>query len=243
MRIANMSWMQVEEWLEGDDRGVVPLGSVEQHAYLSLATDAILAERVAVDAAGPLGIPVFPVVPYGLAAYFSAYPGTIALRPGTYSALVTDILDSLHGAGFRRILLVNGHGGNAPAGDVAARWAKERGDVQVGIHHWWKAPRTKRAVEAVGPDGSHANWMESFPWTRLEHLTVPGEAKAPARITDDDRAHPARVREILGDGSFGGAYAVPDDAMLEIWREAVAETRDLMAGAAWEAGDGDGSEG
>lgn len=242
MRIADMSWMQVEEWLERDDRGVVPLGSVEQHAYLSLATDAILAERVAVDAAGPLGIPVFPVVPYGLAAYFSAYPGTIALRPETYAALVTDILDSMHGAGFRRILLVNGHGGNAPAGDVAARWAKAKGDTSVSIHHWWKAPRTKAAVERVGPDGSHANWMEAFPWTRLTHLTVPETPKAPGRISDDDRAHPARVRQILGDGSFGGAYTVPDEEMLAIWQEAVAETRTLMEGAAWEASDGDGSE-
>jgi len=126
---------------------------------------------------------------------------------------------------------------------VAARWAKETGDASVRIHHWWKAPRTKAAVERVGPDGSHANWMEAFPWTRLAHLTAPGAPKAPARITDDDRAHPARVREILGDGSFGGAYTVPDEDMLAIWQEAVAETRTLMAGAAWEGSDGDGSEG
>lgn len=233
MRISEMSWMQVEEGLGRDDRAVVPLGSVEQHAYLSLATDAILAERVAVEAAEPLGIPVFPVVPYGLAAYFSAYPGTIALRDETYAALVTDILESLYGAGFRRILLVNGHGGNAPAGDVAARWAREKGDVAVFMHHWWKAPRTKAATDAVGPDGSHANWMEAFPWTRLDKLTAPSVAKAPAPFTDADRAEPARMRELLGDGSFGGPYTMDDNAMLGIWREAVAETRALMEGAAW----------
>ncbi|MDT8341058.1 MAG: creatininase family protein, partial [Longimicrobiales bacterium] len=198
MRIANMSWMQVEEWLQRDDRGVLPLGSVEQHAYLSLATDAILAERVAVDAAGPLAVPVFPVLPYGLAGYFSAYPGTVTLRPQTYAALVTDVLDSMYGAGFRRILLVNGHGGNAPAGEVAARWAQGKGDAAVHLHHWWKAPRTRAAVEVVGPDGGHANWMEAFPWTRLAHLTAPTNPKAPARITDADRAHPGRVRGILG---------------------------------------------
>lgn len=234
MRIAGMSWMEVEAYLRSDDRAVLPLGSVEQHAYLSLATDMILAERVAVDAAEPLGVPVFPAVPYGLAAYFSAYPGTVTLRPGTYSALVNDILDSLHGSGFRRILLVNGHGGNHPAGYTAARWAKEKGDAVVRIHHWWRAPRTKAAVDAAHEGGSHANWMEAFPWTRLAHLTAPEEPKAPARPTDDERADPARVRELLGDGSFGGPYTLPDEIMLGIWKEAVQETRALLEGAAWE---------
>ena len=51
MRIADMNWMQVAEYLSRDDRAVVPLGSIEQHAYLSLATDAILAERVATETA------------------------------------------------------------------------------------------------------------------------------------------------------------------------------------------------
>jgi creatinine amidohydrolase len=234
MRVTEMNWMEVERYLEGDDRGVLPLGSVEQHAYLSLATDMILAERVAVEAAEPLGVPVFPVLPYGLAAYFSAYPGTVALRPETYEALIADILESLHGAGFRRILLVNGHGGNAPAGEVAQRWAKKKGDARVAIHHWWKAPRTRAAADSAREGGSHANWMEAFPWTRLAHAPAPDGSKEPARITDEDRAHPERVREILGDGSFGGVYTVPDEVMSGIWDVAVRETRALVEGAAWD---------
>ena len=70
MKIADMTWMQVEKYLESDDRCVLPLGSVEQHAYLSLAVDAILSETVAVDAAEPTGVPVFPAVAYGLTPYF-----------------------------------------------------------------------------------------------------------------------------------------------------------------------------
>ena len=66
MRIAEMDWRMVEDWVRHDDRGVLPIGSTEQHAGLSLATDAILAERVAAEAAEPLGIPVFPVVSSGL---------------------------------------------------------------------------------------------------------------------------------------------------------------------------------
>jgi creatinine amidohydrolase len=59
MEISRMHWKQVEEYLENDDRCVLPLGSTEQHGPLSLSVDSILGERVAIDAATPLGVPVF----------------------------------------------------------------------------------------------------------------------------------------------------------------------------------------
>lgn len=234
-----MSWMQVERYLAEDDRVVLPLGSVEQHAYLSLATDAILAERVAVEAAEPLGVPVYPAQPFGLARYFSAYPGTIHLREETYRLLVEDLLESLYGAGFRRILLVNGHGGNAPAAFTAGRWAREKatahgtGEVKVRIHHWWKAPATRAAVDAAGDHGSHANWMESFPWTRLPGTDAPETVKAPVALGDEEREDPVTVRRTLGDGSFGGEYRMDDATMARIWRVAVEETRALLGAEAW----------
>lgn len=51
MRIGDVNWMQVEEYLRGDDRAVLPLGSTEQHSYLRLTVDCILPERVAAEAA------------------------------------------------------------------------------------------------------------------------------------------------------------------------------------------------
>lgn len=75
--------MQVEAYLERDDLCVLPLGCTEQHAHLSLATDTTLADRVAAEAADPLGVRVFPAVPYGITPYFMAYPGTVTRRPRT----------------------------------------------------------------------------------------------------------------------------------------------------------------
>ena len=81
MRVRDCNWMQVEEYLARDDRIVLPIGSTEQHAYLSLETDNILAERVSVEAAEPLGVPVLPVLPYGVTPTFAAaYPGSPTLR-------------------------------------------------------------------------------------------------------------------------------------------------------------------
>jgi creatinine amidohydrolase len=67
--------MQLETYLERDDRIVLPLGSTEQHAYLSLATDVILAERVAVEAAEPLGVPVLPPLAFGVAPTSPPFQG------------------------------------------------------------------------------------------------------------------------------------------------------------------------
>src|ERR687888_2523955 len=101
MRICEMNWMMVEEYLKRDDRAVLPLSSTEQHAYLSLSVDSILAERLAVEAAEPLGVPVFPVLAYGITPYFRGYPGTLTLRIETYLRVIRDLLDSLAEHGFR----------------------------------------------------------------------------------------------------------------------------------------------
>ena len=102
MKIAEMNWLQVESYLRNDDRTIVPLGSTEQHSYLSLSVDSILSERVAAEAAEPLMVPVFPVLAYGLTPYFMAFPGTVTLSLSTYAGLIKDVLTSLHQTGFRR---------------------------------------------------------------------------------------------------------------------------------------------
>jgi creatinine amidohydrolase len=228
MRIADMDWRTVEDWTRHDDRCVLPLGSTEQHAGLSLATDAINAERVAVEAAEPLGIPVFPVVSYGLTPYFSDFPGTVTLRLATYAALLRDILDSLKHAGFRRITIVNGHGGNQPASLLAQEWMMDNPDARVRFHDWWRAPLTWAAVQRADPVASHASWMENFPWTRLSG-SEPVDGSKPMIDTDLMKTMaPFEVRMLLEDGNFGGRYQRDDREMLEIWKVAVAETRAML---------------
>ena len=230
MRIGEMNWMQVEAYLGRDDRAVVPLGSTEQHAYLSLSVDSILSERVALEAAEPLGVPVFPVQAYGMTPAFMAYPGTVTLSMATYVALVRDILDSLRRTGFRRILLCNGHGGNAPAQTVGVEWMADNPGCVVRFHNWWNAPQTMAAVQAVDPLASHASWMEKFPWTRLPGIDMPDLRKPMSDLERLRLRDPAGVRAVLGDGNFGGLYQRPDDEMLAIWAVAVQETRGLIEG-------------
>ncbi len=228
MRIADMTWMQVEAYLGEDDRCVLPLGSTEQHAFISLATDSILAERVALDAAGPVGVPVFPPLAYGITPYFMGYPGTVTLSLPTYESVLGDMLTSLHRHGFRRILVVNGHGGNSPARRAAESRAAELEGTQLRWHDWWKAPRTRAAVDALDPDASHASWMETFPWTRVAGVEPPAAAKAPLDLAGREGMSPAELRARAGDGSFGGAYRMSEEDTMQVWRVAVRETRALL---------------
>lgn len=225
MLIKNMNWMQVEEYLKADDRIILPIGSTEQHAYLSLMTDVILAEKVAIDAAEPLNIPVLPAVPFGLAPYFMAFPGTISLRSSTYFALIVDILNSVYQTGFRRVLIVNGHGGNSPVLNDIQTWLNTHQDARIKLHNWWAAPKTMGKVKEIDPVASHASWMENFPWTRLADVALPNTQKSMIDLEHMRQLSAAGVRKYIGDGNYGGDYQKNDEIMLEIWRIGVAETR------------------
>jgi creatinine amidohydrolase len=226
VRLHDMTWMQVEEYLASDDRIVMPLGSTEQHGHLSLGVDAILAERVSVEAAEPLGVPVLPALPFGLAPYFAAYPGSPSLRVATYVAVVADLLESLHGQGFRRFVLVNGHGGNAPAEAVSPEFMRDHPDSRVRFHNWWNGPRTWAVVQEIDPRAGHASWLESFPWTRVGPGPAEGKPMVdPALLR---AAAPGRVRELLGDGSYGGRYERSEEEWGRVWSEGVAEVRELI---------------
>jgi len=228
MRARELNWMQVEEYLARDDRVVLPIGSTEQHGYLSLETDNILAERVSAEGAEPLGMLVLPVLAYGLTPSFSAYPGSPTLRLDTFLAVVRDLLDSLYAQGFRRFLLVNGHGGNVAAASLVREWAAAHPDAQAIFHSWWSSERVQAAAREVDPEPSHANWFENFPWTRLEGVAFPDVRKPPLDEAAYRVANPDGVRELLGDGVFGGAYELPDEQVEAVWRAGVDEVRELL---------------
>lgn len=230
MRIFDSNWMQIAEYLNRDDRIVLPVGSTEQHGYLSLGTDALLAERVSVEAAQPLGIPVLPVLPFGMAPYFARFPGSMSLRISTYVEVIRDLLDGLAAQGFRRIAVVNGHGGNAPVAGLVREWISQpRAErVQVLFHSWYNAPKTAAAASMFDDDQYHGSWLENFPWTRVAGAEIPS-GSAPVLSRELVRNSTAdELRELAPDGVLGGAYARPDEDMLVMWNAGVAEVRELL---------------
>ncbi len=221
MRIVDLNWMQLETYLEGDDRIVLPIGSTEQHAYLSLETDNILAERASVEAAEPLGVPVLPVLPYGVTG-FTAYPGSPSLTESTLIAVVSEVVESLLAQGFARILVVNGHGGNTGPGK---EWTASRPDRAVVWRELWEG-RPDQIAEEIDRDYDHASWSENFPWTRLPGVEMPRDRKAP--IVWPEEGNPETWREALGDGQFGGLYQRSPEDERRLWEAAVQEIRALL---------------
>jgi creatinine amidohydrolase len=162
-----------------------------------------------------------------------AYPGTVTLRLATYAALVRDILDSLYATGFRRVLIVNGHGGNTPVQPVTMEWMQANPGARCRFHDWWRAPKTWACVQEIDPVASHASWMENFPWTRLAGREMPSGQK-PFVAFDRLRDRNAEgVRALIGDGNYGGLYQRPEEDTDRLWDVAVKETRALLEGE-WE---------
>ena len=229
MRISEMNWMQVEQHVLQDSRAVLPIGSVEQHAQLSLCVDAILSEQVAVEAADSLRVPVFPVINYGFTPSFVDYAGTVTLRLSTLCALICDVLDGMVRSGFRQIVIVNGHGGNGPAHGAILEWLDKNRGVQVKWHNWWSAPQTMAKVKAIDPVASHASWMENFASTRVRGVVTPTEPKPMIDLARYQRIDPGAKKILIGDGNFGGHHQRPDTDMAALWEVAVAETRAVIS--------------
>jgi creatinine amidohydrolase len=148
-------------------------------------------------------------------------------------SILRDILNAMAEQGFKRILIVNGHGGNTPAQGLVGEWMADHPDVRIKFHNWWNAPKVWAQVQAIDPVASHASWMENFPWTRLEKIDMPSEQKPMSDLERLRRLDPKSLRAYLKDGNYGGRYQRSDEEMVKIWRVGVEETRALLTDS-WE---------
>lgn len=174
---------------------------------------------------------MLPVLAFGVTPYFAAFPGSPSLRLETYLAVISDLLDSLVGQGFKRIAIVNGHGGNSPAAGLVRQWLAGQpptGGPEVLFHDWWNAPQTWAVVQSFETECSHGSWMENFPWTRVPGVQLPSEPKPLVPPAEIKRASAARLRELIPDGTLGGSYERPDSELLAVWEAGVNEVRELL---------------
>jgi creatinine amidohydrolase len=225
MRLEDLNWMDVQEYLKHDDRLMLILGACEQHGYLSLLTDIKIPLALADAASQQTGVLVAPPLNFGSSPYFLAYPGTISLRLSTLLDAIEDIVRSVHRQGFRRLLILNGHGGNTGAKARLTELVNELTDLKINWYEWWKS----HSIEAVAlkheikPE--HANWLEAFPFTIVSDL--PEEEKispfVPSAIMNAET-----TRQVYGDGSFGGKYQVAETIMQEVFDAALADILQLL---------------
>lgn len=219
MRFEDLNWMDVESYLKTDDRLMLVVGACEQHGYLSLLTDIKIPVALATAASQRTNVLIAPPLNFGISPYFAKYPGTISLRTRTFLAVVEDIVRWVHAQGFRRLLFVNGHGGNSPATALLSELANDLPGLKPDWYSWWSAPSVTAVAESAGLKSNHAAWIEAFPFCRVAELP-PGEKPTvnAARILNA-----GETRAIFGDGVFGGPYSADDTVMQKIFDAAVGD--------------------
>ncbi len=175
-----IGWVDLEAYLRGDDRAIVPIGSCEQHGrHLSFATDYLVPAEIARRVSARTGVPVTPPLCFGMSLHHMEFPGTISLSPDTFVAVVRDILTSLYRHGFRRILILNGHGGNInPLGTALAPLVDRHRDLRIKVGHWWQDAQVEQVMrDHWGAPDHHATAAETSAILAIRP-TIPQMARA-----------------------------------------------------------------
>jgi creatinine amidohydrolase len=135
---------------------IVPVGCIEAHGdHLPLGTDTIIAQELAVRIAERCNAVALPPIAYGYAYTMSRYAGTLSVSPDALRLMLFDVLHAAYKNGFRRVLVLNGHGGNDGAiKEAIERFADAHGDVRMAWQNWWK-------IRELGLDVGHADAAET----------------------------------------------------------------------------------
>ena len=140
--LANQATTAIDEYLQKDQRIILPIGSTEQHGPdACLGVDHQTSTGIAYAVSKLTGILCAPPLNYGMAMHHLDFAGTVALRPTTYINVVVDILYSLKRHGFKEIYVVNGHGGNkGPFLNAMQERIDEFADLEIRFINWWVMP-------------------------------------------------------------------------------------------------------
>lgn len=152
VRLAYMSWKAAGERFSSSDIALLPVGSTEQHGpHNPLGTDHLIAYALALEAGKRAGVTVLPPVPFGVSAHHSAFPGTVWVREEVFKEYIRDVVLSLKKHGVRKVVVVNGHGGNLSSLLSLAREMRSEG-VLVVVFQWWTLPQLEKlfAREELG---------------------------------------------------------------------------------------------
>lgn len=134
---AELSWPEAEKKLASVDIALLPVGAIEQHGpHLPLDVDAFDAEYLAKKVAEACSLPrplVLPAIPYGVSYHHDDFPGTISISNEALSKIVYEIGMNIARQGIRKLLIINGHGDNAPTLNFSAQMINRDSGIFVAV--------------------------------------------------------------------------------------------------------------
>ena len=180
-RYEKLTWPEINDAIEMQKVCIIPCGAVEQHGpHLPLDVDLVCPTGVARGAGLtiPEKILVLPILAYGYTGHVMDFPGTINTNYTTFMEQVLDVTRSLAYHGFKKIILLNGHGSNMPNLDLAARRTNLETDAECCVIAWWNLLTIDKTFlpgwrESKFPGGcAHACELETSMYMFLDEENV-----------------------------------------------------------------------
>src|SRR5687768_3193890 len=208
-RYEKLTWPEINDAIEMRKVCIVPCGAVEQHGpHLPLDVDIVCPTEIARGAGRlvPDKLLVLPTVCYGYTGHVMDFPGTINNHFEHFIDHVLDITKSLAYHGFKKIVLLNGHGSNMPNLDLVARRANLETDAECVFCAWWSLLTIDKEFlpgwrESYFPGGcAHACELETSAYLYLDGENVRRELARDGRITYNEEGSDFHWVDLLGAG-------------------------------------------
>ncbi len=222
MQLAELKWPDIEA-LSRDIPVVIPIAALEQHGrHMPLFTDSLLLGEVMRRVMDRLqGRVLFtPLFWLGNSEHHIDFPGTMTASPRAYLDVLKDMAENFLVHGFRRIVLVNGHGGNiVPASqamfELRQKYRERRDLVLLSTTYWTLGAKPQQANKSLVQDRmGHACEWETSMMLRIRPELV-GDYKAAKEVPQADPYEPANRGWITKDRSEVGHIGQPAHATAE----------------------------
>ncbi len=218
--LERLSWTQARERFQSAEVALIPVGSTEQHGpHLPLGTDFLTAQALAHAAAEETGTVCTPVIPVGVSSHHRQFWGTLSVSPDAFRMYMRDLALSTASHGAKRLVFVNGHGGNGAALLEVCRDLRAQG-IFTALWNWWLDPDVQALFQRLFRSrGTHAGagetsmiWVIEESLVRKEKLE---EAAAGASETFGVVKYGAQLPFDTVDFSNSGATLDPREASRE----------------------------
>jgi creatinine amidohydrolase len=243
--LAEMTDREVELFLEDHETVLIPVGSTEQHGpHSPIGTDVLIPTEIARRVAPQVGAVIAPAISYGLSYPHRGFTSVFDLSIDTFMDVIADLCRCFSGAGFRRIVFLNGHYDNTYA--VAYGCAKAADELHAGTRafpvNYWDGLPPERAATFLGTDkGMHANEGEvsmvlaiNPDLVDMDYANCEFPAFPPTK-TDSGAVHtaffltqPGSVWRITESGTWGDAFQATAEKGEEILTWVVEAVVDLL---------------
>ena len=207
---------EIEEYLKKSNVVLFPVGSTEQHGkHIAIDNDAFTALEISKKVAEKTGVLVAPTMPFGYSIHHMNFSGSITLKFDTLVAIYREVCESLIHHGFKKIVIMNGHGGNINAVNEALREVRSDDDVivyNVMVFPMEKGFGSDSLAVCKQESGGHACEMETSIGLVLGQRILLNNAekwKPPKSMTEFDKKYRSKVStakdfdEITEIGSLG----------------------------------------